>query len=41
MGNNYIDEESTDLIVLDSKEIVEQAAVEIIRNFKALGQCLF
>ena len=32
---NPFDEESTDLLVLDSKEIVDHAAVEITRNVKS------
>ena len=37
LGNPF-EEESTDLLVLDSKEIADQAAVETVKNARRLGQ---
>ena len=37
LGNPF-EEESTDLLVLDSKEIADHAAVETVKNARKLGQ---
>ena len=37
LGNPF-EEESTDLLVLDSKEIADHAAVETVKNARRLGQ---
>ena len=35
---NLFEEESTDLLILDSKEIADHAAVEMVKNIQRIGQ---